>query len=50
MKHTPKYLGIRGPGIVYIKDVRAFLNAPAAKRQIAAARRIALLAALEETK
>ena len=34
-------LGIRGPGILYIKNVRAFLNTPAAKRQIEAARRIA---------
>ncbi len=34
-------LGIRGPGILYIKDIRAFLNTPAARRQIEAARRIA---------
>lgn len=34
-------LGIRGPGILYIKDIRAFLSTPAARRQVEAVRRIA---------
>ena len=41
MKRLPSYLGIYGPGILYIKDRRKFLDTPAAQRQINAARRLA---------
>ena len=41
MKRLPSYLGIYGPGILYIKDIRAFLSTPAARRQVEAVRRIA---------
>lgn len=36
------YLGIRGPGILYIKDLAAFLSTPAAQRQLAAVRRLSM--------